>query len=80
MSSFDNEPTEDTGEPCPQCGRYGVAYEPDTQRPCGCADTEHVICAYCGEDLGIAQYDPCDCEDWTCVGDDYLYASEWDEL
>lgn len=74
------EENEDCGVegPCPHCGRYGVTYEPDTYRPCGCADSEHVICAHCGEYLGMAQYDPCDCEEWTCEGDDAQAREEWD--
>lgn len=64
--------------PCPHCGRYGADYEPDTQRQCGCPDTERVICAHCGEYLGLAQYDPCDCAKWTCEGDDALAYEEWD--
>lgn len=63
---------------CPSCGHFGVSYEPDTQRPCGWADTERVICAHCGEYLGLAQYDPCDCAEWTCEGDDALAYEEWD--
>lgn len=46
-------------------------YEVMETRWCGCVDSEAVYCLGCGEQLGIAESDPCDCrqsDEW-CGGE-----------
>lgn len=46
---------------CEYCGSDMFEYEEMATRRCGCVRSEAIYCLECGELLGIAESDSCDC-------------------